>query len=111
MSSASPWSSGKPIRTQPTTTGAFMGTSTTWCGLPSSTSIPLALPPLAARTASRAATGAISRIDCLASPPEARNAKSVPSQAASVAPMRAPWFSSADPMVSASSDSTASRKP
>ena len=44
MSAASCASSGKPISTQPTTTGAFTGTSTTWCGRPASSAMALAWP-------------------------------------------------------------------
>ena len=67
-----------------------------------------AAPPPMACAASRAATGASSRVS---SPLAARIAKSVPSSAVSVAPMRAPWLPSTDAMVSASFDSTAERKP
>ena len=41
----------------------------------------------------------------------ARTSMSVPSKAATVAPMRLPWFSSTDWMVSSSPEFTAERKP
>jgi len=73
-----------------------------------STAISLAAPSRMAAAARRVATGWRSPVS---RPLAARSAKSVPSSAVSVAPMRAPWFSSTETMVWASLDSTTERKP
>ena len=101
-------SSGNPISTQPTRSGALIGTTTTWCGCPPSSAISLAWPSCRACGASASASGASSA----ATPPLAPcSANSVLSSAVSVAPIRAPWFSSAEAMVRSSLDRTAARNP
>ena len=57
MSSASAWPSGKPITTQPMVSGARSGTTTNWCGWPST--MAMRLPPF-----SRDSGATMSRSNC-----------------------------------------------
>ena len=110
MSATSCASSGKSISTQPTTSGAFTGTSTDLvrpAGEQGDDARLAATPPLAP-PAARPAGKQIARCRCAV---VARRLKSVASRATSVAPMRAPWLASTETMVSASFELTASRKP
>ena len=108
ISVASCWSSGSAIMIQATVTGAFTGTSTAWNARPSHSAMALAWPSRAAISASRCVSGCSA---CGLPAVAARKWKSVPSKAASVAPMRAPWWASTETMVCASFELSASRKP
>ena len=100
--SATSWSSsGKPISTQPTTSGAFTGTSTDLVR-PAARAARSRWPGRTPPPGPPAARPAATQVARLRGSLDARRLKSVPSSATSVAPMRAPWLASTETMVSAS---------
>ena len=110
MSSISDWSIGKPITTQPSSTGARTGTATNCTGLPFRTYTGRRLGALlnsAAIGSSAACSPAVSPWPC-----QARSRCRTSTHAVTLAPMRSPTFSSAEPSVASStSEPNAERKP
>ncbi len=109
MSAARRWSIGKAITTQPTTTGALTGTTTIWNGPFSMMPVPTALPSLsAASTSCSIRRRAGSDNAWLLS---TRKPRSALTMTVKDAPMRPPWFVSAEVIVSSSPLAMAERKP